>query len=71
MKKIKKEYIAPSVDIHAFNFESMLMAGTVVNESKGDDLPTIGVTGAGGDGGGDDDEAGSKFNSGMSWDEEE
>ena len=71
MKKIKKEYIAPSVDIHAFNFESMLMASpAVVNETKGDGL-TFGVTGAGGDGGDDDDEAGSKFNSGMSWDEEE
>lgn len=70
MKKIKKEYIAPCVDIHAFNFESMLMAGTVMNETKGDKF-TSGVTGAGGDGGGDDDEAGSKFSSGMSWDEEE
>lgn len=67
MKKIKKEYIAPSVDIHAFNFESMLMAGTVVNESKGDKVS--GVTGGGGDNG--DGEAAKMFSSGMSWDEEE
>lgn len=69
MKKIKKEYIAPSVDIHAFNFESMLMASpAVVNETKGDEL-TFGVTGAGGDGG--DGEAAKMSNSGMSWDDEE
>lgn len=70
MKKIKKEYIAPSVDIHAFNFESMLMASpAVMNETKGVDPLTNGVTGAGGDGG--DGEAAKMFNSGMSWDEEE
>lgn len=70
MKKIKKEYIAPCVDIHAFNFESMLMAGTVVvnNESKGDG-GSDGVNYGGGDNG--EGEAAKMFNSGMSWDEEE
>lgn len=68
MKKIKKEYIAPSVDIHAFNFESMLMAGTVTNVSKGDGVNN-GVTSGGGDNG--EGEAAKMFSSGMSWDDEE
>lgn len=70
MKKIKKEYIAPSVDIHAFNFESMLMAGTVTTAtvSKGDGNPGD-VNYGGGDNG--EGEAAKMFSSGMSWDEEE
>lgn len=70
MKKIKKEYIAPSVDIHAFNFESMLMAGTVTTAtgSKGDGVPND-VEYGGGDNG--EGEAAKMFSSGMSWDEEE
>ncbi len=70
--KMKKNYITPQIAVFTCNSESLLAGSTPGMTSGGSDLSG---GSAGLDNNGKTEEAGkdelSKFNSGMSWDEEE
>lgn len=71
--KMKKNYITPQIAVFTCNSESLLAGSNPGMTSEGSDLSggSEGLDNNGKTETGDFSELNSKFNSGMSWDEEE